>query len=268
MFGPRLLTTLVLIPLVLCGIYYANQWVLTAFILIIMLGCGWEWLHLIPVNNLWVKTGFLIALLLFFGLSDYQFGSWLWAGGVFWLLILFAELSYPQSQSVWGYPWIVAVAGLFLLPMFARSLQLIAFQPQGKALVIYLLFLVWATDIGAYLVGKQWGKHKLIPRVSPGKTREGFVGGFLLSLLVAVVGFIYFQPASLGNWFIIAIIVILGSMIGDLFISMLKRRRNLKDTGHLIPGHGGILDRLDSLIAASTLFYGGFLLLNPNKLLL
>lgn len=135
---------------------------------------------------------------------------------------------------------------------------------QGRDLVVYLLCLVWATDIGAYLAGKQWGKHKLIPDVSPGKTQEGALGGMAMAMLVTIVGCIYFNPYSVGIWFVISFVTILISMLGDLFMSMLKRRAKVKDTGGIFPGHGGMLDRLDSLIAASPILYCGLLYMNPG----
>ena len=137
-------------------------------------------------------------------------------------------------------------------------------MPDGHAWVLYLLTLVWAADIGAYFAGKYWGRHKLIPRVSPGKTVEGAVGGFVLSMLVTLAGFAYFHPQSIGIWFLIAALTTLISMLGDLFISMLKRRSQLKDTGHILPGHGGVLDRLDSLIAAAPMIYCGLRFLAPG----
>ena len=97
----------------------------------------------------------------------------------------------------------------------------------------------------------------MIPHVSPGKTIEGATGGFAMAMLVSLVGYVYFKPAHALIWFVVAVCTILISMLGDLFISMLKRRCHLKDTGQLIPGHGGVLDRLDSLLAATPLFYFG-----------
>jgi phosphatidate cytidylyltransferase len=111
--------------------------------------------------------------------------------------------------------------------------------------------------VGAYLVGKKWGKHKLIPQVSPGKSWEGALGGFILSMLIGALGYSYFHPVDMMAWFILAALTVTASMFGDLFISILKRRSHLKDTGALIPGHGGILDRLDSLLAGLPLFYFG-----------
>lgn len=264
MFKQRLLTTLVLVPLVLLAIYYANSWVFTGLILLLLLACGLEWLSLIPVNQTWLKIIYVLVLFTMTWLSHYAFNYWLGVGVLVWLLSTVAILSFPKSERFWGHPWIVAVAGLLLLPLFAQSLLGVYYQSQGKNLFVYLLLLVWAADIGAYLVGKQWGRHKLIPLVSPGKSVEGALGGFTLSMLVAVAGYFCFRPGFVINWFLIAIAVTLISMIGDLFISMLKRRQKIKDTGHLLPGHGGVLDRLDSLIAALPLFYCGLEVFAPG----
>lgn len=131
------------------------------------------------------------------------------------------------------------------------------FFTARKGITCLFAFLIWASDIGAYLAGKQWGKHKLIPKVSPGKSWEGVTGGVILAMIVATLGYYYFIPYSIYIWFGLALSTVVISIFGDLFISILKRRCQLKDTGNIIPGHGGILDRLDSLIAALPWFYFG-----------
>ncbi|KTC78053.1 phosphatidate cytidylyltransferase [Legionella brunensis] len=264
MFKQRLLTTLVLVPLVLVALYYATNLIFASIVIVLLLGCALEWLQLIPAHRGWTKIAFIITLFVLAWLYQYGFNYWLLTGLVLWLLILIAVVYFPASQAVWGYSWVVAIGGLVVLPLFAQSMIRIHHQEHGKALILYLLFLIWAADIGAYLSGKQWGRHKLIPAVSPGKTIEGSLGGFILSMLLAVGGYFYFQPQSPAIWFFIAAVTALISILGDLFISILKRRAKLKDTGHLLPGHGGVLDRLDSLIAASPLFYFGLRFLAPG----
>jgi len=120
---------------------------------------------------------------------------------------------------------------------------------------VALMAIVWAADIGAYLVGKQCGEHKMIPQVSPGKSWEGLFGGLGLACIVGGVESIWLNPFSNFKWFSLVVLVALISVVGDLWMSLLKRRCQLKDTGHLIPGHGGLLDRLDSLLAALPVFY-------------
>jgi phosphatidate cytidylyltransferase len=257
MFMQRLIASLVLVPLILFILFYAPAWFLGGVVLLILLAAGRECWQLIPLNTLPLKVGFLLLILLGLWACGSLFSSWLILGLVLWVFNCIAILFYPNSQHYWGYPVVVAGVCFLLLPLFIQSLIHLYYLPQGKSLLVYLLFLIWASDIGAYVVGKQIGKHKLIPQVSPGKSCEGAVGGFILAMVIGVIGFIYFKPVAIISWFGLAVCTVIISIFGDLFISILKRRCHLKDTGTLIPGHGGVLDRLDSLIAALPLFYFG-----------
>lgn len=257
MFLQRFITSLILVPLVLCMIFYANTWVLGGVVFLILLLCSKESWLLIPLEKPVLKVSYLFFLLWLTWVCGYWFSYWLSAGLIFWLLVVVAILTFPASQALWGFPLMVAIGFSLLLPLFIQSLIHLYSLPQGKALFVYLLFLIWAADIGAYLAGKRWGQHKLIAQVSPGKSWEGLAGGFLLAMSVAWVGGVYFTPFSWVTWFFLAALTVMVSIFGDLFISILKRRCHLKDTGAIIPGHGGILDRLDSLMAASPLFYFG-----------
>lgn len=255
MFKYRLLTSLVLIPLVLLAIYYGKVVFLSLIVYLFTLGCGLEWCKLVPIQTFMAKVAYMVLLFAMVYLFHLLPLSGLCSGLIFWVLIFFAIYYYPLSQKWWGHPLIVAVAGLIVLPLFANSMLAIFTLPKGRGLMVYLLSLVWAADIGAYLAGKQWGRHKLIPLVSPGKTYEGLMGAFLFTLFVAMIGLLWFKPSSTVWWLGMALLLTLISVLGDLFISMLKRRCHIKDTGSILPGHGGILDRLDSLIAASAFFY-------------
>ncbi len=255
MFKQRLLTTLILVPLVLLAIYYASLWLLGAVVVLLVALLGWEWSQLIPVKHIVNKCLFIAVVISLVWPAIHWLNYWVLADLIFWVGILMAVLSFPASQPVWGHRAIVGAAGLLLLPLVASASGALYLQVQGKDLIVYLLCLIWASDIGAYLAGKQWGRCKLIPAVSPGKTVEGSLGGIALVMLVAGVGYVYFKPHYAVVWFVIAASTALMSMLGDLFISMLKRRCHVKDTGTIIPGHGGVLDRLDSLIAALPLFY-------------
>lgn len=255
MFRQRLLTALILIPLVLMAIFYGNNTTLILLLLALTAGLGWEWLQLIPIKQWFSRCIFIAVLLGLVWPAVYYLNAWLIVDLIAWSLILIAVVTFPASRVVWGYPFLVAAACLLLLPPLVGSMAALYQQTQGKEFIVYLLCLIWACDIGAYLAGKQWGQHKLIPNVSPGKTIEGALGGIGLTLMVAGFGFMYFQTVHWFVWFLEALSVAGMSMLGDLFISMLKRRSNIKDTGFIFPGHGGVLDRLDSLIAALPLFY-------------
>ncbi len=259
MFLQRLITSLILVPIVLLGLFYAHPRILGAVILVVMFIVGMECWKLIPLQSIFLKIGYLLVLFFSLWLCGVLYSYWLIAGLVLWLFIILAILTYSASERVWGYPFIVALGFLCVLPLFAQSLASVYFLPQGKGLLVYLLFVVWAADVGAYLAGKCWGTHKLIPQVSPGKSWEGFLGGFGLAMLITTIGYYYFRPESGTKWFVLAAVVVVISVFGDLFISILKRRCHLKDTGAIIPGHGGLLDRLDSLIAAMPAFYFGLM---------
>ncbi|MFT4058773.1 MAG: phosphatidate cytidylyltransferase [Legionella sp.] len=259
MFLQRLITSLILVPLVLLLIFYGYPWLLGGIVLLIFLAAGRECLQLIPLKNRGIQIGYLALLVLGLWGSSYVFSYWLVVGLILWVLNIVAILGFPQSQNYWGFPALVASVCFILLPLFIQSLVHLYYLPDGKGLLVYLLFLIWASDIGAYLSGKWIGKHKLIPQVSPGKSWEGVLGGVLLAMLVAAVGSFYLAFENKLYWFFLAFCTVIISIFGDLFISILKRRCHLKDTGSIIPGHGGILDRLDSLIAALPLFYFGLI---------
>ncbi len=255
MFKQRLLTALVLIPLVLMLIYYANSWVLSFAILGLFLALSWEWFGLIVINKLAYKFLAIIILLGIFILNLHYWDYFLTADLVCWGLIIIAIITYPLSMKFWGNPYVVSIFSSIVLTTFLSILFVFVLGDGASDWVVYLLSLVWATDIGAYLFGKKFGKHKLIPEVSPGKTVEGTFGGFVSALLIAVIGYWYFDAKNPILWFTNASITVIVAIFGDLFISMLKRRCHVKDTGNILPGHGGVLDRLDSLIAALPVFY-------------
>lgn len=260
MFLSRLITSLILVPLVLFLIFYGHPWVLGGIVLLIFLAASRECLQLIPVKKLSLKIVFFITMLFALWACGYLFPYWLGLGLILWMFNIVAIVTFPKSQHYWGYPIVIAGAFCILLPLFIESLIHLYYLHHGTALLVYLLFLIWASDIGAYVSGKLMGKNKLIPQVSPGKSWEGVLGGTILAMIIAWVGSMYFHPVALGYWLFLAFCTVIISIFGDLFISILKRRCHLKDTGALIPGHGGILDRLDSLIAALPLFYFGLTL--------
>ena len=261
MFWKRLLTTLVLAPAVLLAIIYANPLVLLTVITIIVCLAAWEWTNLIATQNIFLKSLFLFSVLVCSWLAHKISIAWLMIAMFIWLLNSLAVLFFPRSQRYWGYKTVITTIGLVLLPAAMTCLTTIYRTEFGRSLIIYLLFLVWAADIGAYLAGKTLGRRKLLPQVSPGKTIEGSLGGLMLAIVVSIFGYYFLPVASITLWLILAITTVVVSVIGDLFVSVLKRRCGLKDTGKLIPGHGGVLDRIDSLIAAAPIFYAGLYLI-------
>lgn len=255
MFKQRLTTTLILGPCVILIMFFIPHFFFKLIILSLVLICALEWLSLIPVQNFLLASIFIFSVFVFIWIMQFKLTFWLHFICIMWALTFLAILYFPASQTIWGNKIFVWALGLIFLPAFAQTMIKIHYLPYGNLLIIYLLLLVWAADIGAYVIGKFCGSHKLIPKVSPGKTIEGSAGGFLFAMSIAVASCFYLKQIIVFTWLFQAAAIILVSMIGDLFISMLKRRVGLKDTGNLLPGHGGLLDRLDSLIAASPIFY-------------
>jgi len=152
----------------------------------------------------------------------------------------------------------MVIGFLVLIPAWVAMVGMKA-HPQGNLLIFMLFLLVWGADIGAYFTGKRFGRKKLIPQVSPGKTREGVLGGLAVCVLVAI-GFAISSELSMGATLallLLALVTGMVSVLGDLFESMFKRERGIKDSGRILPGHGGILDRIDSLTAAAPIFLLG-----------
>ncbi len=190
-------------------------------------------------------------------------------GAVWWLISLFLVLRYPTSAKAWtGNTLLKVLFGLLILvPFFWAMMALRSYnfahdQSAGAWLVMLVMFLVWGADSGAYFSGKKFGKNKLAPKVSPGKTREGFFGGIIVSMLIALIAAVVMEVSPSGELDSTKVVVImfacfiatLVSTLGDLNESMFKREAGVKDSGNLLPGHGGILDRIDSLTAALPVF--------------
>ena len=255
MFKQRLFTALLLIPLVLLTLLYANTWVLALVLGLITALLAWEWTNLIPIQpGIWQWAYVLVTELV--AIAVLQFFSSLEPLVILmWLGFFVAILAYPKYLNLWGRSGLIGLIGVLSLSFFVAGFWGVYHSPQGILLVFYVLAIVWATDIGGYLFGKVLGRHRLIPKVSPGKTLVGTLGGVVSALALAAIALIYIHPKSIAQWFIDALVLIALAVVGDLAISMLKRRVKLKDTGALLPGHGGILDRLDSLIAVMPFAY-------------
>ncbi len=187
---------------------------------------------------------------------------WLWTSLAWWLAALVLVLFYPASASLWRQSRFLRLAFgiLTIVPFFWGMLALRYYHYEldhfaGAWWLLYVMVLVWGADSGAYMFGRLFGKRKLAPKVSPGKTWEGFFGGLLTSALISVL-FGNFAPLSVEPvaLLVCSVTAALASVLGDLTESMFKREAGIKDSGNLIPGHGGILDRIDSLTAAVPVF--------------
>jgi phosphatidate cytidylyltransferase len=176
---------------------------------------------------------------------------------LFWCLVItwlrrYAVNTLPFPVRTW------ALAGLLtLIPAWVALMNLHSTPDYGPRYALFLLLLIWIADSGAYFVGRRWGRTKLAPRISPGKTWEGVVGALTVTLAVAGAGAVSLGVRRWGAFILICVITVSFSVVGDLPESMLKRQYHTKDSGHLLPGHGGILDRVDSLTAAAPIFLLG-----------
>ncbi len=286
MFKQRVITALVLAPLALGAVFYLPPVGFAIFLATAFAVAAWEWAGFCGWHTASTKTAFTTLIAMLYGAvylvtpaalhwpvqSNYAVQSLLWLGVLWWLLAVLLVLSFRTSQRFWAdNQAIKALMGvLTLVPSFTAILLVrqVNFEQSsftGSWLICLMLGLVWAADVGGYVIGKPFGKHKLMPDVSPGKTLEGFGGGLLfVLLLVAAVAAGQGWPAHTGLWFAAAVILTLLSVFGDLSESMFKRVAGLKDSGSIFPGHGGMLDRIDSLTATAPLFaifvamFGGF----------
>ena len=173
-----------------------------------------------------------------------------------WAIAMLWVQSYPSSAILWGRRWFCLLMGAFvLLPMWLAFACLISL-PEGPLLVLLVVLLVVLADTGGYFMGRAVGKTKLAPKVSPGKTWEGLLGGQLAIAVVVVGGgwFLHVETSRIALWLGLAMVTGLASVLGDLLESMIKRHRGVKDSGTLLPGHGGVLDRIDGLTAALPVF--------------
>ena len=268
---PRLITALLLAPLVVWGVLTLPLVGFALLAAIVVLLAAWEWARLAGYNTHLPRFGYtlLIALLLYLLYPALITPPALLLPllmGVaigWWLLALLAVVRYPAATAGWQrWPLARGIAGAVVLLTTWGSLLLLQQQPQGPHYLVLLLLLIWGADSGAYFAGHRWGRRKLAPRVSPGKTWEGVFGALLTSTLIALAALQLLKPAGSGLLFILlCIITVAASILGDLTESMFKRLTQIKDSGGLLPGHGGVLDRIDSLTAAAPIFLLGLTLL-------
>jgi phosphatidate cytidylyltransferase len=229
----------------------ASQALFSGFLLIGL----WEWSGFFASGQILLRIFYTstLAAVGVWALVSGVIGSYtypvLWVGLIWWLLFgISLFLRTPEFPR-----WFTLLAGIFCIAPAWIALQSLLGDPLDAALFIWLIAMVAAADIGAYFAGKRWGSRKLAPQLSPGKTVEGLLGGLFCSAVIGAAG------AALGGyhpvWFVVlASLVAIVSVIGDLSVSAFKRNAGLKDSGSVLPGHGGVLDRIDGLIAAAPIY--------------
>jgi len=270
----RLITAFILIPIVIAALFFLPMVGFALVTLAVCMLAAWEWGPLAGLSTrgqrVWlaILCGLLLALMLL-SIPDYHpFSSApmvkyaLKGAMAWWVAALVLVLFYPRSAGFWrrSYPLRLLFGVLTIIPFFCGMLALRQYHYSanpftGAWWLLYVMLLVWGADSGAYLFGRAFGRHKLAPKVSPGKTWEGLVGGLVTSALISWLFGRYAPLDALPlNLLGCSVVAVLASVLGDLTESMFKREAGIKDSGHLIPGHGGILDRIDSLTAAVPVF--------------
>lgn len=262
MLKQRIITALILIPLVVCVLLYlSHEWVSALFALFAM-AAAWEWSTLVTKSFV-TKVIYLLVCAAgiaasWFGLEETHIRFLMLAASCFWVLVLFVLSFYQPTwlgeellQQFLHYSgYLVIVSGWVALT------QLHLQKPQ---LLLFFFVLIWLADSAAYFAGKRFGRNKLAEQLSPGKTREGLWGALVATLILSLVGVYQFELTAISAVYfvILCLLTALISVVGDLFESLLKRNAGVKDSGILIPGHGGVLDRIDSLLAAAPGFVLG-----------
>jgi phosphatidate cytidylyltransferase len=259
MLKQRIITALVLLPFALGGFFLLDGGWFALFIWAVVSLGGWEWARLAGFAAQSPRVAYAagVALLLLGLYLLPVLAPWVLLVGVaWWGLATLLVLGYPGSSRYWEGPAIRLSIGLLILLPAWQGLVLFKQWPEANWLILAVMVLVWGADIGAYFSGRRFGKRKLAPRVSPGKSWEGVIGGLLATLLICLLVGLYrgWSGFDLLLALVGTAVVVLVSVVGDLTESMFKRQVGVKDSSNLLPGHGGVLDRIDSLTAAIPLF--------------
>ncbi len=262
----RIISALILVPLVIWGIFRLEDTGFAVAVLLVMSMCAWEWSRFIPLQSLLYQVLYTcsvictVAIVWQFTSHPVFVSSFFWLTLGWWLFVLF-WITRPGMISSGLVAFLLKGAAGWLL-MTSCWLALVILHGRidnGPYWVLFVLSLIWVADSGAYFSGRKWGKRKLAPQVSPGKTWAGVYGALGACGVYAMLASWLFKLTGkdIPGFLLVCMLTVLFSVAGDLFESLLKRQQNMKDSGKMIPGHGGILDRLDSLLAAAPVFVLG-----------
>jgi phosphatidate cytidylyltransferase len=273
MLKRRLLTAALLIILIVLEILYLNSTTLAVIFAIVAALSAWEWAGLSGYLARAQRIGYVAIILFSFILVYSAHSFWPTATTVFllsaailwWLIAAYWVLRYQQQCDLLpnSSPLRAGLGGVVLIPSWFAVYQL--HQQYGEYWVLFLFVLIWGADTGAYAAGRLWGRHKLASHVSPGKTWEGFAGALLVGALFAGGAAYFWLDESEAlyqiGFVLLSLATVVVSVLGDLLESLFKRKAGVKDSGQILPGHGGMLDRIDSLTSAAPFFLAGLLLM-------
>ncbi len=265
----RFLTAALLTPLAILGVLYLHSaWFALGLAIVLLLGT-WEWTRIIGVKRRRFRAAVLLLNALLIALCWYflahlnyvyvaELGAIWWCFALLWL----RRVTFAQSETSANSELKMVVGALLMVPAWCAAV-LLHESVNGAYWTLFVFALIWCADIGAYFTGRKFGNKKLAPHISPGKTREGVYGALAASALFAFGCGIWAGKSMPDALLLVglALVTVAFSIVGDLFESLMKRNANLKDSGTLLPGHGGVLDRIDSLLAALPAFVAGKVLL-------
>ena len=272
MLKQRVITAAILIPLVVLAVLNTSTDTIKYILATLVLLAAWEWFEVIGLKRAAEKVVAFSSLIASTLLVDYYFSdsTVISAAAVLWLsfavfVMMFANRALPSSISRFFTHRLLAslLAIATLVIFFHTSILLHQIPEVGPRLMLFVMVAVWLADTGGYFAGKRWGKHRLAVMISPNKTWQGVAGAIVLVVIGALLAYIALLngPLSLAEWLVLIVITALFSIIGDLIESVFKRSHDVKDSGNLLPGHGGVLDRIDSLLAAVPVFVIGIYLM-------
>ncbi|MEB3754244.1 phosphatidate cytidylyltransferase [Acinetobacter sp. MD2(2019)] len=264
----RIKTALVLVAIVLsCMFATPSHYPMLILMAVAATIAGYEWYKLMPVQTTAARPiltwgyAFFALIITMIALYYHDIRLLFWSASILvWLLSVYWVKNFPNYDA-W-YNKSLNIIGLVLISSAVTAI--FSVWESSPWWLMYLFLLVWGADSGAYFVGRKIGCRKMAPHVSPNKSVEGLIGGVMLSTLIALFVQSYYLHLSLAQhalFLILSIVTVFGSVQGDLFESMIKRRAGVKDSGQILPGHGGVLDRIDSLLAAAPIFAAGLSLL-------
>ncbi len=265
MLKQRILTAVILIPIILAAVYYLPPAWFCLFTAVIALAGAWEWTNLMQISKPLYRCLYLALVVVIFVDSLFIPVTFIFVSAfIWWIIASLLVMYYPRGGNIWGNSvFLRGLMGLFVLVPCWAAINFIRNQEDGLLGLLFLFVLIWGADSAAYFAGKKWGTTKLAPLVSPGKSWQGFVGALIVTVIIALVT-LWLSHVPFLVWpfaILLSLITVIFSVMGDLFESMMKRQAGLKDSGKLLPGHGGMLDRIDSLTAAAPIFALGALVL-------
>ncbi len=270
MLKQRIITALILAPLVLGSIYYLSTPAVAVILGLIILIGAWEWVGLSGFESAQSKiiyTGVITALMFvsYPLITQSSMNLFLIAACLWWLIALIIIIS---SQIKGSLPrqnrlLFLIIGFVVLIPAWMSLLFLHGHPELGPEWVLFLLALIWTADIGAYFAGRALGRHKLADKISPGKSWEGVLGGLFAVLIITMLILPYLTHSEKVStaMILLCLVTAMVSVLGDLTESVVKRISGKKDSGNILPGHGGVMDRIDSLTAAAPIFTAGLIVL-------